>query len=544
MHSNDSFVLGPGDFANFADVEFLGANNSTVSLFDSFKDNGDPFNPRFSLDSVTANIKLGTLQPGDTVSYVYQLTAQGTTHGGEQGYVAFLGDPFGSDVTSGNLVLSTRVGTRARGMDAQRDRAGLHRRGARRPSGGADELSLSHATLDQLRGRSRPMVANLTRHVDGDGSRPRDRSEAGPLVPGLRKNTAAPCRLASPDVDIWGEAHEALTPARMRGDAPDPVAPAHRGWTDGGGREPLVGHPLKVRRLDRAALRHQRARRRPGRRLGACERDEMMGSRRSNGSAASDLGEQALLECAMPTLLWMECGACSGESMAILGAEGPGMGGDNLPDFLESSRLQLLWHPSLSLESPKEVEGLIERILAGEQELTLLCVEGSIIHGPDGTGMFDTFCGKPKRDIIAALCDKADYVLAMGTCAAFGGIPAAPPNPTESSGLQFRNDRPGGLLSPEWRSRAGYPVLNLAGCPVDAATMIKTMGWILNEAPLELDAYNRPSTVGPCLSNGLKKKCGTAEKVGYACYGCIGAKFPASKPLFRHVITRNLAGVC
>jgi hypothetical protein len=49
---------------------------------------------------------LGTLQPGDTVSYVYQLTAQGTTHGGEQGYVAFLGDPFGSDVTSGNLVLS------------------------------------------------------------------------------------------------------------------------------------------------------------------------------------------------------------------------------------------------------------------------------------------------------------------------------------------------------------------------------------------------------------------------------------------------------
>jgi uptake hydrogenase small subunit len=129
----------------------------------------------------------------------------------------------------------------------------------------------------------------------------------------------------------------------------------------------------------------------------------------------------------MPTLLWMECGACSGESMAILGTEGPGMGGDNLPEFLESYQVQLLWHPSLSLESPKQVEGLIGRILAGEQDLTLLCVEGSIIHGPDGTGMFDTFCGRPKRDIIAALCSKADYVLAMGTCAAFGGIPAAPP---------------------------------------------------------------------------------------------------------------------
>src|SRR5262245_13808694 len=110
----------------------------------------------------------------------------------------------------------------------------------------------------------------------------------------------------------------------------------------------------------------------------------------------------------MRTLLWMECGACSGESMAILGAEGPGMPGDNLADFLQSNPVQLLWHPSLSLESPHEVEGLIGRILAGEQELTLLCVEGSIIHGPDGTGMFDTFCGKPKRDIVGALCHQAD----------------------------------------------------------------------------------------------------------------------------------------
>jgi hypothetical protein len=86
-------ILGPGHFENFADVGFLGANSSTVDLFQSFKDNGDPFNPRFTLDSVSADVKLGTLQPGDTVRYVYQLTAQGTTHGGEQGYVAFLGDP-------------------------------------------------------------------------------------------------------------------------------------------------------------------------------------------------------------------------------------------------------------------------------------------------------------------------------------------------------------------------------------------------------------------------------------------------------------------
>jgi Ni,Fe-hydrogenase I small subunit len=235
------------------------------------------------------------------------------------------------------------------------------------------------------------------------------------------------------------------------------------------------------------------------------------------------------------TLLWMECGSCNGESMAILGAEGPGKTGDNLSDFLEDEQVRLLWHPSLSEIAPKEATVIIDRILAREERLTILCVEGSIINGPRGTGMYDTFNGRPKRDLIRALCDRAEYVIAMGTCAAFGGIPAAPPNPSESCGLQFTNEQPGGLLGPEWRSKAGLPVINVSGCPADARTMIKTMSLILAGLPLEFDKFNRPQTVVPCLSDGVNKRCGTAEKVGYSCVGCIGARFPLDKPLFRQV---------
>jgi uptake hydrogenase small subunit len=235
-----------------------------------------------------------------------------------------------------------------------------------------------------------------------------------------------------------------------------------------------------------------------------------------------------------PTLLWIECGACSGESMAILGAEGRGKHGDTLPGFLDEHRVRLLWHPSLSLESPKQAAALMSSIVAGEQHLTLLCVEGSIIHGPNGTGRFDTFEGRAKRDVVAELCQRADYVLAMGSCAAFGGIPAAPPNPSESTGLQFTNDQPGGLLRADWRSRGGMPVINLSACPVDAATMIETMTSLLDGRGLELDRVGRPSTLKPCLSDPLERRCRTADKVGYACYGCIGPKFPLSKPLFRH----------
>ena len=121
-----------------------------------------------------------------------------------------------------------------------------------------------------------------------------------------------------------------------------------------------------------------------------------------------------------------------------------------------------------------------------------MCVEGSIIHGPHGSGRFDTFEGRPKRDLVAALCERADYVLAMGSCAAFGGIPAAPPNPSESTGLQYTNNRPGGLLSPEWRSRGGLPVINLSACPVDATTMIQTMSALVRGRDLELDQAGPP----------------------------------------------------
>ena len=241
----------------------------------------------------------------------------------------------------------------------------------------------------------------------------------------------------------------------------------------------------------------------------------------------------------MATLLWMACGSCNGESMAILGTGGLSQDNTTLPDFLERNNVRLLGHPSFSAEPSHGLANTIERALAGEQELTLLCVEGSIINGPHGTGLFDTYEGKPKRDVIRGLCARADFVIAMGTCAAFGGIPAAPPNPTESTGLQFCNERPGGLLGPGWRSRAGFPVINLAGCPVDSATMLNTLTRALHGVPLELDGFNRPATVTPCLSDNTQRKCGTAEKVGYACYGCISPKFPVSRPLFRPTIAHR-----
>jgi Ni,Fe-hydrogenase I small subunit len=215
--------------------------------------------------------------------------------------------------------------------------------------------------------------------------------------------------------------------------------------------------------------------------------------------------------------------------MAVLGVDGQAT---DLLDVLDQHGVQLLWHPSLSLEP---LAPIVERIRNGALPLTLLCIEGSIALGPNGSGLFDTFEGKPKRDLVYELCLDADYVLALGTCASFGGIPAAPPNPTEAVGLQYTDGAPGGLLGKDWRSRKGLPVVNIAGCAADADTILGAMCWLLagNPDPAHLDHFGRPTMVRPCLATAASRKCGTAEAVGHSCYGCIGQKFPLARELLK-----------
>ena len=82
-------------------------------------------------------------------------------------------------------------------------------------------------------------------------------------------------------------------------------------------------------------------------------------------------------------LLWLQSGGCGGCSLSLLCAEGP-----DLFTSLESAGIRLLWHPSISEASNREFIDLLEAILAGEQRLDLLCLEGSVVRGPDGSGRF------------------------------------------------------------------------------------------------------------------------------------------------------------
>lgn len=121
-------------------------------------------------------------------------------------------------------------------------------------------------------------------------------------------------------------------------------------------------------------------------------------------------------------------------------------------------------------------------------------MEGSVALGPNGTGNYSTVGDRPFKDILKELAEVAQITVAIGTCAAFGGIPAAPPNPTDATGLQFHKWEKGGFLGADYRAKSGLPVINIAGCPTHPDWILHTLAAVLQGKGdwIELDEYQRP----------------------------------------------------
>ncbi len=233
-------------------------------------------------------------------------------------------------------------------------------------------------------------------------------------------------------------------------------------------------------------------------------------------------------------LLWLQSGGCGGCSLSLLCAEGP-----DLFTILESAGVNLLWHPSISEASNGEFIALLEAILAGEERLDLLCLEGSVVRGPDGSGRFHRLAGtgKPMMHWIERLARVAGHVVAVGSCAAYGGITAAGGNPSEACGLQYDETLKGGLLGDSFTDAKGLPVINIAGCPVHPNWVTETLLQIaFGDLDWEgLDEWGRPRSYADhlvhhgCPRNEFYEYKASAEKPSdLGCMmehmGCLGTQ--------------------
>ena len=118
-------------------------------------------------------------------------------------------------------------------------------------------------------------------------------------------------------------------------------------------------------------------------------------------------------------VLWLQAGGCGGCSMSLLCAD--------TPDFcalLRNNGVELLWHPALSLDEGPGLSGLLQDCLSGRVRLDALCIEGALLRGPQGTGRFHVLAGTgvPMIEWVRRLSTVATHVLAVGSCAAWGGV--------------------------------------------------------------------------------------------------------------------------
>jgi hydrogenase small subunit len=107
----------------------------------------------------------------------------------------------------------------------------------------------------------------------------------------------------------------------------------------------------------------------------------------------------------------------------------------------------------------------------------VVVVDGSVPTA-DG-GIYSTIAGQTNLSMLAETVEHAAAVVAVGTCAAFGGLPEAHPNPTGAV--------------PVAQLVKGKPVVNIPGCPPLPQAMAGTLTHLLAFGKLPaLDALGRP----------------------------------------------------
>ncbi|NRB49975.1 MAG: hydrogenase [Saprospiraceae bacterium] len=193
----------------------------------------------------------------------------------------------------------------------------------------------------------------------------------------------------------------------------------------------------------------------------------------------------------MTNLIWLKGGACSGNTMSFLNAEQP-----SVIELVTDFGIRILYHPSIGLEIGEQVNEVLNEALSEEVPLDIFVFEGSVIQGHNGSGNMNFFAGRPTKDWVVELAKVAKYVVAIGDCATWGGIMAVPPNPSESTGMQFHKKEKGGFLGEDFKSRSGFPVINIPGCPAHPDWMTQILVAIANGrmGDVLLDDYHRPKT--------------------------------------------------
>ncbi len=212
-------------------------------------------------------------------------------------------------------------------------------------------------------------------------------------------------------------------------------------------------------------------------RLGVSRRDFLKyctGIAASLGLSTSDaiaMAEAVAKPKKRPVVILLHGQECTGPTESLLRSEHPTL------DRLILEMVSLEYHQTLDSGAGHKVEHMKELSMKENAGKYLLVVEGAI-PTKDG-GVYCKIAGTTMLDHTIEAAEHAAAIIAFGSCASWGGVQSASPNPTGAQGAQS--------VLP------GKTVVNIPGCPPNPYNFLATVMHFLTFGTLpELDNQNRP----------------------------------------------------
>lgn len=178
--------------------------------------------------------------------------------------------------------------------------------------------------------------------------------------------------------------------------------------------------------------------------------------------------------------IWMQAATCTGCSVSVLNSQAPSIKNVLLDEILPGRHINLRFQATIMAGQGNPVLRVLEETMAEKPGQYLLVIEGAI----PGYG-FGSLGEAPMRDRAARLARHALAVVALGTCASYGGIAAAVPNPSKAVSVRE-------LLKKEGITT---PLVNIPGCPPHPDWLVGTIACILLyglPGAESLDDFGRP----------------------------------------------------
>ncbi|MGA3194509.1 MAG: hydrogenase small subunit [Terriglobales bacterium] len=151
-----------------------------------------------------------------------------------------------------------------------------------------------------------------------------------------------------------------------------------------------------------------------------------------------------------PSVIWLHFQDCTGCTETLLRTSAPDAA------HLILDIISLDYHETLMAASGAQAEAALRQAMTENAGKYVLVVEGAIPTRDDGVYM--QLGGRPAVQVVKEVAAKAAAIIAIGSCASWGGIPSSDPNPTGAVGVDT-------VIS-------GKPIVNLPGCPPNPYTLL------------------------------------------------------------------------